>query len=101
MRITSRNNIIGFVFLFVACGGGGSDTNNEVINSTTATTTTPPPTTTNSQVCSESGGMIPSVSQQLAWQHYASDQFSSRYIPTNKLTNDNFSSIIVFEIDEL
>ena len=94
MRIASRNNIIGFLFLFVACGGGGSDTNNEVINSTTTTTTTPP-TTTNSQVCSESGGMIPSVSQQLAWQHYASDQFSSRYIPTNKLTNDNFSSLSV------
>ena len=90
MRIASRNNIIGFLFLFVACGGGGSDTNNQVINPTTTTTTT-----TNSQVCSETGGTIPSVSQQLAWQHYASDQFSSRYIPTNKLTNDNFSSLSV------
>lgn len=91
MRIVSKNYIISFLMVLVSCGGGGgTDTNKPAINTNTTTTTT---TSNNSQVCSESGGVVPSVSQQVGWQHYASDQFSSRYIPTNKLTNDNFSSL--------
>ena len=75
------------VINLAACGGGGgSDTGPSL----------PPPTVTPtpSSACSSSGG-APAVSQQLQWPHYSSDQYSSRYLDTDKLTETNFSNLTI------
>ena len=33
------------------------------------------------------------MSQQLQWPHYSSDQYASRYLDTDKLTETNFSNL--------
>ena len=70
----------------VSCGGGGGGSSD---------TPNPPPITTTPTVtsaCTSEGG-APTVSQQLQWPHYSSDQHASRYLDTDKLTETNFSNL--------
>ena len=78
-----------YLLLFInliSCGGGGGGSSEAPV---------PPPITTTPTIasaCTSEGG-APTVSQQLQWPHYSSDQYASRYLDTDKLTETNFSNL--------
>ena len=76
------------ILLITSCGGGGGGGETDSDPSLLSSTVTP----TTSSACSSSGG-APIVSQQLQWPHYSSDEYSSRYLDTDKLTESNFSNL--------
>ena len=83
--------ILGYTFLILlitSCGGGGGGEGETDIDPNLSSSTVTP---TTSSACSSAGG-APNVSQQLQWPHYSSDEYSSRYLDTDKLKESNFSN---------
>ena len=84
--------ILGYTFLILlitSCGGGGGGEGETDIDPNLSSSTVTP---TTSSACSSAGG-APNVSQQLQWPHYSSDEYSSRYLDTDKLKESNFSNL--------
>lgn len=92
MNFLRISMVLAITLLFIglhACSGGGG---NDPI--TPAPDNTPPSDASADEICTGSG-TPPEVLNQLQWPHYAADQNSSRFVPTTRLTRDNFTNLTV------
>ena len=86
--------IIIFIFTLSNCGGGGGGDNTEELSlATPASASNTSLSSGNACIVSSSGA--PAVTQQKNWRHYSSDQFSSRYLDSDKLSASNFSDLTI------
>ena len=86
--------IIIFIFTLAYCGGGGGGDNTEELSLATPSSASNT-SLSSGNACIVSSSGAPAVTQQKNWRHYSSDQFSSRYLDSDKLSASNFSDLTI------